>query len=144
MRLILAIVLKVNFVSPRMLNFAVIMPVWLFSLSVFYFTITVSQFQQSFDSITPSVIHRYLTFQYVDETVVPRMEPTVMEYGIASYFASQMQNRTQTYTLQFTFYQANQIDLCLNNCLGVKIELVVTMQLQTLTLHRHYQLIEHG
>jgi hypothetical protein len=126
-----------------MLSLAAMLPVWILSLSVFYFTVSLHRFQQGFDLLTPSVVHRYLSYRMVGEEIVPYMEPMTMALGIQDFFTKTFADHGHPYMLALDYFTSNQTDPCVQYCQGVAVELKFEIHLMTVRLTRHYQLLHH-
>lgn len=126
-----------------MLSLAAQIPIWLLSLSVFHFTVTLHHFQQGFDLLTPSVIQRSLTATIKEEQLVLTIEPPIMTPAIAAFFNQQFSDYPHPYQLQVEYFTQTQSDPCLSSCHGVKVTLSLTLHFQIISFHRHYQIIRH-
>jgi hypothetical protein len=125
-----------------MANLAMMIPIWLMSLSIFHFTIVMNRFQYVFDSLTPSVIQTLMEYTLVNQNLTIRMNPSSMRLGIEEYFSAQLKEDLHPYVLSFTFFQADQITLCTASCFGVKTELSFQLYAQHFQFNRHYQLVQ--
>ncbi len=118
-----------------------IFPCFILSLSLFHFTIILHRFQSGFDSLTPSVIQRSLTFDIQDGTFQFWLDPLTVASGIENYFAEQFLNEQTGYTLTFKFFEIDQITDCNHQCHGVLTTLDIDLQIQSISFSRHYQLV---
>lgn len=125
-----------------MANLALMIPIWLMSLSIFHFTIVLNRFQLVFDSLTPSVIQTFVDYAFINQTMTVRIDPLTMRQGIEAYFSSQFENQIHPYHLTFTFFQADQITLCSTSCYGVNTELSFQLYGYHFEFDRHYQLVQ--
>jgi hypothetical protein len=125
-----------------MVNLAMMIPIWLMSLSVFHFTIVINRFQLVFDSLTPSVIQSYVTYTFAHQTLTIRIDPETMSQGLTSYFSAQLKDHLHPYFLSFTFFQADQSTLCSMACFGVNTALSFQLYGQGFEFNRHYQLVQ--
>jgi hypothetical protein len=138
----LEVAYKVIHALKFMVSLAMMIPIWLMSLSMFHFTVVLNRFHYAFDSITPSVVQSFVEFTLVNDTITIRMDPTTMSLGLADYLATQFNNEFHPYHLHFNFYQEDQITLCLVSCFGVKTELTFQLYGQNFQFNRHYQLVQ--
>lgn len=122
-------------------SLALMMPVWLLCLSLFHYTVVLYRFQTGFDTLTPSVLHRYVSTQFQEDTLIFSLHPPDIIPGIETYLAAQLGRQTHPYALTFLFYQSDQQTLCWNHCQGVKTTLSFSLYGQSLSLMRHYQLV---
>jgi hypothetical protein len=125
-----------------MANLAMMIPVWLMSLSIFHFTIVVNRFQLVFDSLTPSVIQKYVDYTFANQNLIIRIDPLVMRLGLERYFSTQLKDEMHPYHLTFTFFQSDQLTLCSSSCFGVHTELSFQLYGQNFQFERHYQLVQ--
>jgi hypothetical protein len=123
-------------------NLAMMIPIWLMSLSMFHFTVVLNRFHYVFDSITPSVIQSFLEYTLVNQILTIRMDPSTMRLGLENYISDQLKNQFHDYNLDFTFFQEDQITLCSTSCFGVKTELSFQLYGQNFQFNRHYQLFQ--
>jgi hypothetical protein len=125
-----------------MANLAMMLPIWLMSLSMFHFTIVLNRFQLVFDSLTPSVIQAFVDYTFINQSVTISINPTTMRLGIEDYFSTQFNQSLHPYILTFTFFQSDQITLCSTTCSGVNTTLSFQLYGQNLQFERHYQLVQ--
>jgi hypothetical protein len=138
----LEVVYKVKRVFKFMANLAMMIPIWLMSLSMFHFTIVLNRFQFVFDSLTPSVIQTLVDYTFINQTMTIRIDPSTMRSGIEDYFSSQFNQPLHPYLLTFNFFQSDQITLCETACFGVNTELSFQLYGQNFQFERHYQLVQ--
>ena len=125
-----------------MANLAMMIPIWLMSLSIFHFTIVLNRFQFVFDSLTPSVIQSFVDFSLVNSNLNISIHPLTMREGIEDYLSSQFKDSIHPYMLTFTFFQEDQITPCMHACFGVNTELSFQLYGQDFAFNRHYQLVQ--
>ncbi len=125
-----------------MANLAMMLPIWLMSLSIFHFTIVLNRFQLVFDSLTPSVIQAFVDYTFINASVTISINPTTMRLGIEDYFSTQFNQSLHPYILTFTFFQSDQITLCSTSCFGVNTTLSFQLYGQDFQFKRHYQLVQ--
>jgi hypothetical protein len=125
-----------------MANLAMMLPIWLMSLSMFHFTIVLNRFQLVFDSLTPSVIQAFVDYTFINQSITISINPTTMRLGIEDYFSTQFNQSLHPYMLTFTFFQSDQITLCSTTCSGVNTTLSFQLYGQNLQFERHYQLVQ--
>ncbi len=128
-------------VSKSMHSLVMIFPGFILSLSLFHFSMTLHRFQSGFDSLTPSVIQRYVTTSIQSSSVQFWLDPDTVRNGIASYFSMQFSEEQTLYTLEFQFYQSDQISSCNAQCFGVLTTLNIHLQIYPISFSRHYQLV---
>jgi hypothetical protein len=138
----LEVVYKVKRVFKFMANLAMMIPIWLMSLSMFHFTIVLNRFQFVFDSLTPSVIQALVDYTFINQTMTIRIDPSTMRSGIEAYFSAQINQPLHPYDLTFTFFQLDQISLCSTSCFGVNTTLSFSLYGQDFQFARHYQLVQ--
>jgi hypothetical protein len=138
----LEVVYKVKRVFKFMASLAMMIPIWLMSLSIFHFTIVLNRFQLVFDSLTPSVIQNFVDYIFINQNITIRIDPSTMRLGIEDYFSAQFDNQIHPYYLTFTFFQADQMTLCSAACFGVNTELSFLLYGQYFQFNRHYQLVQ--
>jgi hypothetical protein len=125
-----------------MASLAMMIPIWLMSLSIFHFTIVVNRFQLVFDSLTPSVIQRFVEYSFVNQSLIIRINPSTMRVGLEEYFSSQLKDDIHPYYLTFNFFQSDQSTECSSSCFGVLTELSFQLYGQNFQFERHYQLVQ--
>jgi hypothetical protein len=125
-----------------MASLAMMIPIWLMSLSIFHFTIVVNRFQLVFDSLTPSVIQRFVDYTFVNQSLIIRINPSTMRLGLEEYFSSQLKDDIHPYHLAFNFFQSDQTTICSSSCFGVLTELSFQLYGQNFQFERHYQLVQ--
>lgn len=125
-----------------MANLAMMIPIWLMSLSLFHFTVVVNRFQFVFDSLTPSVIQAYVDYTFIDQNLTIRIDPLTMREGIEGYFRTQLNNQPHPYVIMMTFFQADQVTDCSTRCFGVHTRLSFQLYGQEFSYQRHYQLVQ--
>jgi hypothetical protein len=125
-----------------MASLAMMIPIWLMSLSIFHFTIVVNRFQLVFDSLTPSVIQRFVEYSFVNQSLIIRINPSTMRLGLEEYFSSQLKDDIHPYYLTFNFFQSDQSTECSSSCFGVLTELSFQLYGQNFQFERHYQLVQ--
>jgi hypothetical protein len=141
-KLSLEVVYKVTRVFKFMASLAMMIPIWLMSLSLFHFTIVLNRFQLIFDALTPSVIQSYVDYTFTNQTMTIRIDPSTMRSGIEAYFSAQINQPLHPYLLTFNFFQSDQITLCETACFGVNTELSFQLYGQNFQFERHYQLVQ--
>ena len=112
----------------------------LLCLSLFQFTMIYGQINESFNAITPSVIHQSLQFSIIKDQWTVYLDPSVTSAQITNFFSSQLSMPFQDYQLTFLYFHHDQITLCLSMCYGVEISLTSIVYLQTFHRKVHYQL----
>jgi hypothetical protein len=125
-----------------MASLAMMIPIWLMSLSIFHFTIVVNRFQLVFDSLTPSVIQTFVEYSFVNQSLIIRINPSTMRVGLEGYFSSQLKDEIHPYHLTFIFFQSDQTTICSSSCFGVLTELSFQLYGQNFQFERHYQLVQ--
>jgi hypothetical protein len=125
-----------------MANLAMMIPIWIMSLSIFHFTIVMNRFQYVFDSLTPSVIQSFVDYTFVNQNFTISINPSTMRVGLEGYISSQLKDHTHPYVLTFTFFQVDQITPCPHSCFGVNTEMSFQLYGQDFALNRHYQLVK--
>jgi hypothetical protein len=141
-KLFLEVVYKAKRVFKFMASLAMMIPIWLMSLSIFHFTIVVNRFQLVFDSLTPSVIQRFVDYTFVNQSLIIRINPSTMRLGLEEYFSSQLKDEIHPYHLAFNFFQSDQSTECSSSCFGVLTELSFQLYGQNFQFERHYQLVQ--
>lgn len=119
----------------------IIFPGFILSLSLFHFSMVVHRFQTVFDSLTPSVIQRYVSTSIQESLIQFWLDPQTIRNGIQTYFQLQLTEEVTDYTLEFEFYQTNQISPCESQCYGVLTTLRIHLKVQPISFSRHYQLV---
>lgn len=116
-------------------------PGFILSLSLFHYSVVVHRFQMVFDSLTPSVIQRYVSTSIQESLVYFWLDPQYVMDGIQSYFQNQFPEVHTQYSLEFVFFQDDQISHCDWQCYGVLTILTTQITYQTISFSRHYQLV---
>lgn len=127
--------------SKFMHNIFIIFPGFILSLSLFQFSFVLHRFQTTFDSLTPSVIQRYVSYEIQDSFVYFWLDPEKVSTGIEFYFFQQLRDDPSNFEIEFTFFDDNQITICSQRCMGVLTQLNVRIGHQFFSFSRHYQLV---
>ncbi len=119
----------------------IIFPGFILSLSLFHFSVVVHRFQTGFDTLTPSVIQQYLSTSIQQSSIHFWLDPLTISNGIESFFQMQFYDEQTSYTLEFEFFQKDQISICDVQCYGVLTNLRIHLQVHPISFSRHYQLV---
>jgi hypothetical protein len=109
-------------------------------LSLFQFSIIYGQINESFNAITPSVIHQSLQFSIIKDQWTVYLDPVSTSVHITDFFKSQLSIPFEDYQLAYLYFHPDQITLCFSMCYGVEISLTSIVYLQTFHRKVHYQL----
>jgi hypothetical protein len=116
-------------------------PGFILSLSLFHFSMVVHRFQTVFDSLTPSVIHRYVSTSIEESLIQFWLDPQTIQNGIQTYFQIHLTDEMTDFTIDFEFFQSDQITRCEFQCYGVLTTLRIQLKVQPISFSRHYQLV---
>ncbi|MEY3609779.1 MAG: hypothetical protein RLZZ264_300 [Bacillota bacterium] len=116
-------------------------PGFILSLSLFHFSMVVHRFQTVFDSLTPSVIHRYVSTSIEESLIQFWLDPQIIQNGIQTYFQIHLTDEVTEFTIEFEFFQVDQITRCESQCYGVLTTLRILLKVQPISFSRHYQLV---